>query len=124
MSKVILVIEDDIDIRESITELLETEDYVVHSAENGQAGLDILNSMDPLPSAILVDVMMPVMDGYLFCMEKLKIEKFKQVPVIIMSADSNLAEKHKNAGADGYIKKPLDIFKLLETLEQYIPKTK
>lgn len=120
MNKIILLIEDDADIRESITDLLESEGYQLFTADNGLSGLKTLSTMNPLPSLILVDMMMPQMGGHDFCMEKSKIENYRQVPVVLMSADSDLEQKTKDAGATGYIKKPLDIYKLIAEVDKFI----
>lgn len=74
MTKQILVVEDDTSIRELLVELLESEGYVVSSAVNGLEGIKYLQSQQT-PDLILIDLMMPVMDGYSFRSEQLKNSK-------------------------------------------------
>ncbi len=68
---------------------------------------------------ILLDLMMPVMDGFEFCRQKLFHPKFKNVPLVVMSADGNVKTKKDLTQAQAYIKKPLDIFVLLDTVRKY-----
>ncbi len=119
----ILVVEDDFDIRTSVVELLESEGYSVAIAENGQVGIDHLCNViaSELPDLILLDLMMPVKDGIQFCSEKSQNEKFSKIPVIIMSADGHIHEKQAKTGAVEYLKKPINIDKLLEALNRHLP---
>src|SRR5690606_10740757 len=94
--KKILIVEDDPEIREALVELLESEGYWVDCKINGQDALDYLQEeASPrgkgLPSIILLDLMMPVMDGWRFRAEQQKDPVLNQVPIVVMSADSNLA---------------------------------
>lgn len=106
-SSSILLVEDDQDIRESVSELLELEGYTTVTTINGREALEQLHRMDK-PCLILLDVMMPVMDGHAF-MKKIQEEQpLSEIPVVVMSAS------HKPpAGAKGYLSKPLDIDELL-----------
>jgi CheY-like chemotaxis protein len=121
MAKTIYLIEDNEPIRVSITELLESEGYEVLSAENGQAALDFLCFAPTLPDLILLDLMMPVMDGFQFRAEQRMNEKIAKIPVILMSADVHVQQKNEKLQAADYIKKPVDIDHLLKVVEKYCP---
>lgn len=122
MSNKILIVEDDEPIRESLIELLEFEGYQVLSTSNGQEALDCLMSLskDELPGLILLDLMMPVKDGYQFCLEKNNISTLSEIPVLIMSADNQIKEKQMETKAKNYIKKPFDIEEVIAMVERYI----
>jgi CheY-like chemotaxis protein len=119
MPKSILVVEDDPGIREAMMEFLESEGYEVRSTVNGREALDHLAATDRLPGVILLDLMMPVMDGFRFREEQGKDPRLAAVPVIVMTADSQL-EAHKHTlRASAYIRKPVDIDTLSELLKRY-----
>jgi DNA-binding response OmpR family regulator len=112
--KKILLVEDDQDIRETLVELLQEEGYEVFFAENGQVGLDKLSTLPNLPNLILLDLMMPIKDGFQFCLEKEANPKFSHVPVVVMSADGHIRENQKRVNACAYLKKPLDIYQVID----------
>lgn len=118
MTKRILVIEDDNSIRELLVELLETEGYVVSSAMNGLEGLDKLQK-EPLPNLILIDLMMPVMDGYSFRTEQLKINEWSKIPTVVMSAEATAKEKMKNLNITALLTKPVELETILQTVATY-----
>lgn len=119
MSKKVFVVEDDQDIREALTDLLESEGYEVTTAENGQIGIDKLSAASHLPDVILLDLMMPIKDGFQFYAEKSAIPEFSDVPVIIMSADGHILDKQRQLKAQAYIKKPVDIDHILKVVDHY-----
>jgi CheY-like chemotaxis protein len=119
INKKILLVEDDQDIRETLIELLEGEGYEVIFAENGQVGLDKLSQVKMLPNLILLDLMMPIKDGFQFCAEKDADPKLAHLPVIVMSADGHIRENQKRVNASAYLKKPLDIYEIIEIVEKY-----
>lgn len=114
--KRILIVEDDEAIRISLTQLLENEGYDVSVASNGQVALDYLAVADPLPELILLDLMMPQMDGATFRNRQLADPRLKHTPVVVMSADSVALTKLKSVSGKACIKKPIDIEVLLETI--------
>ena len=81
----ILIVDDDPDVRQLIGELLEEEGYVVAGAANGQVALDLMRS-GVEPSLILLDLMMPQLDGWAFRQEQLRDPQLRRVPVVIASA--------------------------------------
>lgn len=117
MDNSILVVEDDEAIRETMTEILELEGYKVEARENGQVALDYLASTKELPSVILLDLMMPVMDGFEFCENK-SHTPFSHIPVVVMSADGHVKQKQNQTQAVAYFKKPIDLDQMMDTLKR------
>lgn len=119
LKKMILIIEDDTAIRDSIKELLEDEGYRVSAASNGQEALEMLRASLYKPNLILLDLMMPIKDGFQFREEQLHEEALSKIPVIIMSANGNIGYNQlKQAGVEGYLKKPLDLDTLLDEIKK------
>ena len=114
----VLIVEDDFDVRDALSQLLEFEGYVVAGAANGQEAIDHLRST-PRPAAILLDLMMPVMDGFQFRSELMHDATLASIPVIIISADASVAEKAARMGATAYLRKPIEVDALLHTLERF-----
>jgi two-component system chemotaxis response regulator CheY len=119
MSKKILVIEDDISIRELLVELLQGEGYDVTSAFNGIEGLKKLESESPLPNLILIDLMMPGMDGYTFRQHQLKNQEWGKIPTVVMSAESNAKEKMQDFNITAFLSKPVELDAILTTVARY-----
>src|SRR6187397_815431 len=113
----ILVVDDDPDIRDSLREVLEDEGYDVACVGNGREALDHLKAAKPRPCVILLDLMMPVMDGWQFRRQQVLDAELADIPVIVVSA----AGKERIAGidADGYLSKPVDLEQLLAQVNQY-----
>jgi two-component system, chemotaxis family, chemotaxis protein CheY len=116
----ILVVEDDPDIRESVVEILEDDGHRVTSAGDGREALDLLQSASPAPDLILLDLMMPVMSGYQFREEQLKLPAFAGIPVLIVTADVNARAKVESLKAAGFVQKPLKIQPLLDLVNQLV----
>jgi CheY-like chemotaxis protein len=110
--KRILVVEDDTSIRELLVELLESEGYEVNSSENGSEGIKALESMRP--DLILMDMMMPIMDGYGFRQAQLERSEWRDIPLVAMSAQEQ--DDLENFGIMNFLPKPLEINHLLETV--------
>jgi CheY-like chemotaxis protein len=105
----VLVVDDDPDILEAICDILEVEDYRVAKARNG---LEALEQIDvERPDAILLDLMMPVMDGVTFA-QALRARPAGDVPIVVISADGN-PQRAASVGARAYLAKPFDIDTLL-----------
>ncbi len=122
-SNQILVVEDDKAIREVITDLLEMSGYSVETANNGKDALNQLASVKILPELILLDLMMPVMDGFEFRKQQTKDHRISEIPVLVMSADGHVTDKQERISAQGYLRKPLDVDHFLETIERVIKRT-
>jgi CheY-like chemotaxis protein len=115
MRPCVLIVEDDRDIRESLQEILEFEGYEVLTATNGKEGVEALSRM-PRPCLILLDLMMPVMNGWQFLEAQKSNHCLATIPVVVVSA---VSERDKAAGAAAFIKKPVDLESLLKTVEKY-----
>lgn len=111
----ILVVEDDDDIRNAIVDLLETEGYSTESAVNGKDALDKL-AVIPKPCLVLLDMMMPIMNGREFLDKVMKDSHLAPIPVLIVSA---VADKANTKGSVGFLKKPIDIDVVLNVVSQY-----
>jgi CheY-like chemotaxis protein len=116
----ILIVEDDDDIREALTQILELEGYAVREAANGREALDI-SANDPIPSLILLDLMMPIMDGWQFRTEQMKDPNLSKVPVVVISADAGVHEKVASFGAASVLPKPISLDRLLRAVETLYP---
>jgi two-component system sensor histidine kinase/response regulator len=116
MSKKILVVEDEKDIRESLKTILELNDFKVVTAENGQVGID--KAIEQKPDLILCDVMMPVLDGFGF-LEQLRKNSI-ETPLIFLTARAqyNDLRTGMKLGADDYIFKPFKSVELLQSIER------
>jgi CheY-like chemotaxis protein len=106
----ILLAEDDDDLREAMLETLKEAGYSVFAVSNGQDGLDWLHEVEPLPALILLDLMMPVMDGWQFRELQRVDPKASKVPVVVLSAMGS----HPTIDAVEYLKKPTKVGPLLE----------
>ncbi len=121
----VLVIEDDDDIRESIVEALSLEGYEVFSAADGQTGMDSLHKI-PGPTLVLLDMMMPVMNGWQFINAQKAKARFADISVVVVSAvpvDKALLSADELLPVEGMLQKPIHIDKLLAVVGQYcLPK--
>jgi CheY-like chemotaxis protein len=116
----ILIIEDNLEIRENTSELLELEGHEVLVAENGRIGLEI--ALNNQPNIILCDVMMPEVNGYQVLTELKKNAATAQIPFIFLSAKAEKTD-HKiglDLGASEYIPKPFEVDHLIATIERYL----
>lgn len=118
--KRILVIDDEEDLVNLLTVRLEADGYEVLIALDGQAGLD--KAHEERPDLILLDVMMPIMDGYQVCRFLKFDDELKNIPVIMLTA--RIQEKDKkigqNVGADAYLTKPFDLNELSRKIRAYL----
>jgi CheY-like chemotaxis protein len=113
----VMVVEDDFAIRETLRELLEEEGYRVAWASNGDEALTQLRR-GTFPGLILLDLMMPVMDGTAFRSALRLDPELAGIPVVVISADSGLEEKASTMAVDGYLAKPFDLVALLDTVRR------
>jgi DNA-binding response OmpR family regulator len=116
----LFLVEDDRDLRELLKDLLESEGYDVTTASDGLDALSKLKSISAIPRLIVLDWMMPRMDGAQFCIEKNGIAHLSPIPVIVLTADGRLNEKVAQAGAVMGIAKPVDIDLLLSAVHKYM----
>lgn len=116
----VLVVEDDPDVRDAILEMLEDHDYASVPAANGKEALDRLRAGEQeQPCLILLDLMMPVMDGWQFRAEQTQDEMLSRIPVVVVTAHPNARETAEKMGASGFLRKPFTMKALLEMVERY-----
>lgn len=113
----VLVVEDEPDIRDLMVAVLESEGYAVRAAAHGAEALAQLQAGSP-PCVILLDLMMPVMDGWTFCREKEKFPELAAIPVVVVSAVSKHDPRNPCAGAVAHLAKPIEIGALLAAIER------
>jgi DNA-binding response OmpR family regulator/predicted transcriptional regulator len=120
----ILIIEDDVDIRENLAEILELSDYEAFQAQNGKEGVTLAKSCNP--DIILCDVMMPELDGFGVLKILNQDPKLLHVPFLFLTAKTEKSDFRKGMGlgADDYITKPFDDVELLESIEMRLEKSK
>jgi CheY-like chemotaxis protein len=115
---VVLVVEDDPDIRATICEALEDNGYATAGAGNGVEALAYLRSAAEKPCLILLDLMMPVMDGQTFRAEQRADPAFADIPVVVISAYRDV-EKYADELAADCLPKPVRLDTLLETARKH-----
>jgi CheY-like chemotaxis protein len=117
--KDILVVEDDEDTRELLQALLEAEGYVVRTAVNGQDALTALRHITP-PQLILLDLMMPVMNGWQFRRQQLRDRRLASIPVLVLSAVQDAQEQASALNVTGFFQKPFDLDALVRTVNDVV----
>lgn len=117
-AKPLMIVEDSDDLRDLLTELFRAEGFLVQVAGNGQEALDQLQNMTDLPNLILLDLMMPVMDGFEFRQKQVADPRIRKIPVVVMSADGDVQDKKFRMKARDYLKKPVDVEYLLMTVRK------
>ena len=120
MAKKILVVDDELDILKVVTFRVKKLGHEVVTATNGQEALDLAHK--ERPDLILLDIRLPVMDGYEVC-RRIKIdEELKHIPIVFLTASSaaKIADKTKEFKADDYLIKPFDPEELLKKIQKFI----
>jgi DNA-binding response OmpR family regulator len=117
----ILVVDDDVRMLRMMQRILELEGYRVLTAMNGEAALDIFD--EETPDLVLLDIVMPVMDGYTVCQ---RIREFSQIPIIMVTAKGAEEEvvEGLDAGADDYVTKPFSAKELAARVGAMLRRTK
>ena len=118
--KRIMIVDDETDLVETLTYRLEASDYEVLTAYDGQQGLDKVRA--ERPDIILLDVMMPKLDGYHVCRLLKSDEEFKNIPIIMLTARGQEQDikKGKDCGADDYLTKPFESAQLLDKIIKHL----
>src|SRR4051812_9613100 len=121
--KKILIIEDNLEVRENTAEIIELSNYKVITAENGKVGVEL--ALKELPDLIVCDIMMPVLDGYGAYHLLSKHKETASIPFIFLTAKSEKSDFRKGMemGADDYITKPFDGIELLNAIEVRLKKS-
>jgi DNA-binding response OmpR family regulator len=120
--KKILVVDDEPDLVETVRFSLELEGYQVLAAYNGEDGLN--QARKDSPDLILLDLMLPKLDGYKVCRLLKFDERYKHIPILMLTAKAQEKDKilGKETGADDYMTKPFDIDQLMEKVKFYLNK--
>jgi DNA-binding response OmpR family regulator len=114
----ILVVDDDPAIRDVVADILEMSDYRVKTATNGAEALAQIRVEQP--AAVLLDLMMPVMDGWEF-LRRCRAQAWSaQIPVVVMSAARDVASAARELGAQAYLTKPFDMDAVLAIVHRLV----
>lgn len=113
----VLIVDDDVQICRGLARALRLEGYDTAHVHDGIQALGYLRG-NPPPLAILLDLMMPNMDGWGFSREKQKDSALAAIPVVVMSARGKIAETAASIPAVAYLEKPFDLDVLTRTLEE------
>lgn len=112
----ILIVEDDSDIRGILSELLEIEGYRTRQARDGQEALELIEKLDSKPRLILLDLMMPVMDGYAFLEARAAHPEIQQIPVVVLTATPKFAP---TSGVNAVLSKPIEMDPFLKLVSSF-----
>jgi CheY-like chemotaxis protein len=114
----VLVVDDDDDVRESLTALLTLEGFNAEGVCNGCEALDYLRTHAP-PCVIVLDLMMPVMSGAEFRAEQLRDDALARIPVLVLSASHDGRQQAETMGASGYFPKPVPLEAFFESVRAH-----
>ncbi|MBL9039200.1 MAG: response regulator [Archangium sp.] len=114
----VLLVEDDEDIRAAVSELLMSEGYDVVMARNGQEGLQRLQSLTKPPNVIVLDLLMPVLDGVGFAAEQQKKPEWSEIPVVVLSGNGSGGHPRAQIPRAVFLQKPVDVDDLLRLIDQ------
>jgi CheY-like chemotaxis protein len=117
---VILVVDDDAGIQQTIGSILEDEGYQVVRAWNGHEALLCLDD-GVEPALIVLDLQMPVMDGFAFAAELAQRGLRARAPIVVLTADGRAPQKAAQVGADGFLTKPFTLLSLIDLVQRLAP---
>jgi len=119
----ILIVDDEKDIVETLSFMLKASGFEIFSAYDGEEGLKL--AKEASPDLIILDVMMPKINGYKICRLLKYDAKYKNIPIIMVTARSQDTDKliGEETGADEYITKPFEFNDLLEVINKYVKNT-
>jgi CheY-like chemotaxis protein len=120
MSQRILIVDDDEDIRETLIEVVQDSGYEAVGAAHGRDALDRLRDGGPRPCVILLDLMMPVMDGWQFREAQRNDPELAGIPVVVISAYRHRPSVTELDAAE-YLNKPVQVDSLIEALRRHCP---
>ena len=115
----ILVIEDDSAIREMLVQTLADEGFAVVSAADGMEALSYLQTAAELPCVILLDLMMPRMNGWQFREIQRNHPAISSIPVVVLSARPDLRARQAEIGVEAYLTKPVNFDLLMQIIRRY-----
>jgi CheY-like chemotaxis protein len=114
-SRIVLIVDDDPDLLDVTSFVIESEGIGVETARNGQEALALLRA-GTLPGLVLLDLMMPVMNGWEFLEEVAKDPSLQAIPIVVLTA----AERTQVSGAMEVLRKPMDLTALIRVVERYV----
>lgn len=114
----VLLVEDDADLRDTLSDILTFEGFRVATAAHGKAALEYLRR-NPAPALILLDLMMPVMSGWEFRSTQLQDEQLARIPVVLVSAADDAEQSAVLLQTAGRLRKPLELDLVLSTVRHY-----
>jgi CheY-like chemotaxis protein len=117
----VIVVEDDLEIRESLVEILQESGHQTLGIKNGQEALLTLRRLEEKPRLILLDLMMPIMDGLTFRREQLADPALADIPTVLISAHTNVRESCAELRFTDHLRKPIDLDQLLALTAHYCP---
>ena len=120
----ILIVDDDSGIRQLLLLFLEHKGYTAKTVANGREALNQLQTDEPLPMLILLDLMMPIMDGAAFRQAQQADPRIAAIPVVVLSAAENMEAQAPLLTANAYVPKPIEFDNLLQVVEQYCPRSR
>ena len=120
IQKRVMIADDDPGILDAVVAMLEFGGYQVSSTPNGATLLDI---KDDFPDLLLLDIWMPGTDGRDVCKQLKAQQSSRKMPIIMISASTELERSAKEAGADDFLEKPFDMDELLQKIDYYLNKT-
>lgn len=115
----IMIVEDDFAIRETVADVLEGEGFEVTRAANGEEALRRLHDGSAPPGVILLDLMMPVMDGWSFLCAQRSDPAIAEIPVVVTSAEDGAEDALARLGPAGFLAKPFELDRLLAVVGRY-----
>ena len=105
---VVLVVDDDDAMRSVLCDLLDDAGFAAVAARHGLEALKVLTTLPAAPAFILLDLTMPIMDGWAFCRSRWKSRTLREIPVILISA-VDMSESNRPTGIDAFLPKPIDV---------------
>jgi len=120
MSKKVLIVDDEKDIVETLQFMIEANGYKCYCAYDGEEGLQ--KAKEIIPDLMILDVMMPKINGYKICRLLKYDKKYKDIKILMITARSQDSDKliGEETGADEYITKPFDINEVMEKIQKYL----
>jgi two-component system, NtrC family, nitrogen regulation response regulator NtrX len=118
-TKRVLIVEDDDGVREALENVLSDERYIVWSAIDGADAMAVLEREKLVPGLIVLDLWMPQMDGAAFVQTLRANPRYREVPVLIVSADVHVAEVSTSLGAVVSFPKPFDLDRFIEAVRRF-----
>ncbi len=115
----VLIVEDDDDIRETLLEVLSDNGFEPSCAANGAEALTFLRDASDKPHVILLDMMMPVLDGWGFRSAQLADPTLRSIPVIVLTAHASIEETAAALGVTGFLRKPVRLDPLLDAIRRH-----